>query len=59
MELAVGEVSPEMHAKLLTTVPLGRLSQPADVAAAVLFLASHDAQFLTGACLRVDGGRTI
>ena len=48
-----------MHAKFLSTVPLGRLSQPADVANAVLFLASDDAEFLTGVCLPVDGGRTI
>jgi 3-oxoacyl-[acyl-carrier protein] reductase len=54
-----GEVTPEMHAKFMSTVPLGRLSQPADIANAVLFLASEDAEFLTGVCLPVDGGRTI
>ena len=58
-EFLGGEVTPEMHAKFLSTVPLGRLSQPADVANAVLFLASDDAEFLTGVCLPVDGGRTI
>ena len=40
-------------------IPLGRLAEPHDVAAAVLFLASDDAQFLTGVCLNVDGGRSI
>jgi len=40
-------------------VPLGRLAEPRDVAAAVLFLASDDADFLTGVCLDVDGGRSI
>ncbi len=40
-------------------IPLGRLAQPRDVAAAVLFLASDDAEFLTGVCLNVDGGRSI
>ena len=58
-EFLGGEVTPEVHAKFLSTVPLGRLSQPADVANAVLFLASDDAEFLTGVCLPVDGGRTI
>ena len=41
------------------TIPLGRLAEPADVAAAVAFLASDDAAFLTGVCLDVDGGRSI
>ena len=58
-EFLGGEVTPEMHAKFMSTVPLGRLSQPADIANAVLFLASADAEFLTGVCLPVDGGRTI
>ena len=58
-EFLGGEVTPEMHAKFTSTVPLGRLSQPADIANAVLFLASADAGFLTGVCLPVDGGRTI
>ncbi len=40
-------------------IPLGRLAEPRDVAAAVLFLASDDAEFLTGVCLSVDGGRSI
>lgn len=58
-EFLGGEVTPEMHAKFMSTVPLGRLSQPADIANAALFLASDDAAFLTGVCLPVDGGRTI
>jgi len=58
-EFLGGEVTPEMHANFTSTVPLGRLSQPADIANAVLFLASADAEFLTGVCLPVDGGRTI
>ena len=44
---------------LIRTIPLGRLTEPRDVAAAVLFLASDDASFLTGVCLDVDGGRAI
>ena len=44
---------------LVKTIPLGRLTEPADVASAVLFLASDEAGFLTGVCLDVDGGRSI
>ncbi|NHN40429.1 SDR family oxidoreductase [Halorubellus sp. JP-L1] len=39
--------------------PVGRLGEPADVAAAVAFLASDDAGFVTGSTLVVDGGRTV
>ncbi|MEM7020786.1 MAG: SDR family oxidoreductase, partial [Pseudomonadota bacterium] len=46
--------------KILTsTIPLGRLTDPTDVAASITFLASDDAAFLTGVCLDVDGGRNI
>jgi NAD(P)-dependent dehydrogenase (short-subunit alcohol dehydrogenase family) len=40
-------------------VPLGRLAQPQDIASAALFLASADAEFVTGNIVEVDGGRTI
>ncbi len=40
-------------------IPMGRQAYPTDVAAAVAFLASDDACFLTGVCLDVDGGRSI
>lgn len=43
----------------LTAALLGRLGQPAEVAAAVAFLASADAAFVTGTTLHVDGGRSI
>ena len=49
----------ELRRQLVTTIPLGRLTEPRDVAAAVLFLASDEAEFLTGVCLAVDGGRSI
>src|SRR6184192_4154751 len=49
----------ELRRQLVTTIPLGRLTEPRDVAAAVLFLASDEAEFLTGVCLPVDGGRSI
>ena len=38
--------------------PLGRISQPEEIAQAILFLASDQASFITGACLPVDGGIT-
>jgi NAD(P)-dependent dehydrogenase (short-subunit alcohol dehydrogenase family) len=37
--------------------PMGRLAQPADVARAVVFLASDEAEFITGSSLNVSGGR--
>lgn len=46
-------------ARLLTTIPLGRLAEPEDIAAAAVFLASDDAAFITGVVLPVDGGRMV
>jgi 3-oxoacyl-[acyl-carrier protein] reductase len=40
-------------------VPLGRFSKPEDIGLAALYLASDDANFLTGVVLEVDGGRCI
>jgi 3-oxoacyl-[acyl-carrier protein] reductase len=55
----MGGDTPELRAKFAASVPLGRLSQPRDVANAVAFLASDDAAFITGVALEVDGGRCI
>ena len=55
----LGEDTPEMRAKFLSTIPLGRLSMPEDIASAALFLCSDSASMITGANLEVDGGRTI
>ena len=55
----LGSDSPEMRQKFLSTIPLGRFSTAADVAASALFLCSDEAEFLTGVVLEVDGGRTI
>lgn len=51
--------TPENRARFIATIPLGRLSRPDDIAHAALYLASDEAQFLTGVLLPVDGGRTI
>ncbi len=55
----MGEDTPERRAQFIASIPLGRLSQPTDIAAAAVFLASDDAAFVTGACLEVDGGRCV
>lgn len=55
----MGSDSPEIRAKFLATIPLGRFSQPSDIAAAAVFLSSDEANFFTGVVLEVDGGRTI
>lgn len=43
----------------VATVPLGRLSTPLDIANAALYLCSDEANFITGVCMEVDGGRCI
>ncbi len=51
--------TPENRAKFIATIPMGRMSQPRDIANAVLHLASDDADFLTGLIMEVDGGRCV
>jgi len=55
----LGEDTPEMRAKFLATIPLGRFSTPQDMGAAATFLCSDGACMITGAVLEVDGGRCI
>ena len=55
----MGEDTPQKRAQFIATIPLGRLSQPSDVASAAVFFASDEAAFITGACLEVDGGRCV
>ena len=55
----MGEDTPERRARFIASIPLGRLSQPSDIATAAVFFASDEASFITGACLEVDGGRCI
>jgi 3-oxoacyl-[acyl-carrier protein] reductase len=55
----MGEDTPQKRAQFIASIPLGRLSQPTDIATAAVFLASDEAAFITGACLEVDGGRCV
>lgn len=51
--------TPENRKKFLAGIPMGRFSRPLDVANAALFLASDEAEFITGTCVEVDGGRCV
>jgi NAD(P)-dependent dehydrogenase (short-subunit alcohol dehydrogenase family) len=51
--------TPENREKFVANVPLGRLTDPMDVANTALFLASEEGKFLTGVNLEVDGGRAV
>ena len=52
-------VDEEALARYIDTIPLGRLNEPEDIAATVVFLASDDAAMITGTCVEIDGGRCI
>jgi 3-oxoacyl-[acyl-carrier protein] reductase len=52
-------LNPEQRTKLLGAIPLGRMGQPQDVAAAVTYLASAEAGWVTGATLHVNGGMAM
>lgn len=51
--------TPENRSRFIATIPMGRLSEPRDIARAAVFLASDDAGFVTGIEFPVDGGRTV
>nr|MBX2853789.1 SDR family oxidoreductase [Paracoccaceae bacterium] len=51
--------TPENRARFVATIPLGRLSQPLDIANAALFLCSDEAAFINGVAFEVDGGRCV
>ncbi len=55
----LGEDTPEMRAKFLATIPIGRFSSPADLGNAACFLCSDEASMITGVAMEVDGGRCI
>ncbi|WP_299424927.1 SDR family oxidoreductase [uncultured Shimia sp.] len=55
----MGEDTPEIRAKFLSSIPLGRFSQPEDMGNAAAFLCSDEASMITGTLMEVDGGRCI
>ncbi|TYB82197.1 SDR family oxidoreductase [Maritimibacter fusiformis] len=55
----MGEDTPQMRAKFLSTIPLGRFSTPEDMGNAAGFLCSDEASMVTGVVMEVDGGRCI
>jgi 3-oxoacyl-[acyl-carrier protein] reductase len=55
----MGQDTPEIRAKFLSTIPLGRFSTPQDMGNAACFLCSDEADMITGLAMEVDGGRCI
>jgi len=55
----MGEDTPEIRAKFLSSIPLGRFSTPDDMGNAACFLCSDEAAMITGVAMEVDGGRCI
>ena len=53
------ELGDEMKEGVIKNAPVGRLGTPEDIAAAVLFLASPQASYITGQVITVDGGLTL
>jgi len=58
-DFAGGAVTEEAKKAFLATIPLGRFSTPLDVANACLYLASDEANFISGVCIEVDGARSV
>ena len=57
--LGVKDLPEDQNNAVIAGIPMGRRATPEDVANSIFFLASDDAEFLTGVCLDVDGGRSI
>ena len=55
----MGEDTPEIRAKFLSTIPIGRFSTPEDLGNAACFLCSDEASMITGVAMEIDGGRCI
>jgi 3-oxoacyl-[acyl-carrier protein] reductase len=55
----IGSDSDESRARIVATIPIGRLSTPADMGNAAAFLCSDEASMITGVDLNVDGGKCI
>jgi NAD(P)-dependent dehydrogenase (short-subunit alcohol dehydrogenase family) len=52
-------VSPEIVEMMNTKVPMGRMAEPEEVAAAAIWLCSDEASYITGHALPVDGGLVV
>ena len=52
-------MKPEIYDQLQSAIPGGKAGTPADIANAVTFLASDEAQYITGQIIHVDGGKSI
>jgi acetoacetyl-CoA reductase len=52
----VRAIRPEIREQIVASIPMGRLAQPAEIAAVVAFLVSEDAGYITGANISVNGG---
>lgn len=52
-------LTPEQKAQILARIPMGRIGEPGDVAGAVLYLASEESRYVTGATLHVNGGMAM
>lgn len=59
LETFMGEDTPEIRKKFLSTIPIGRFSTPEDMGNAACFLCSDEASMVTGVAMEVDGGRCI
>ena len=59
LKMFMGEDTPEVRAKFLSTIPLGRFSTPEDMGNAACYLCSDEASMVTGVCMEVDAGRCI
>jgi NAD(P)-dependent dehydrogenase (short-subunit alcohol dehydrogenase family) len=59
MNAVARATNPSFVRGMLDSIPLGRLGEPEDVAAAALFLCSPAASFITGSVLVLDGGQTL
>ena len=55
----LGTVAPEQMEQLKIAIPMGRLGQPEEIAAASVFMLSDDASYMTGQAIAVDGGYTV
>lgn len=55
----MGEDTPEIRARFLSTIPIGRFSTPEDLGNAACYLCSDEASMVTGVAMEVDGGRCI